>query len=322
MASQERRTAMSAAYGVVAVVLYTCACTLGAVVVAQKPASTFLIVLCCLLAFIGSLTLYMTFAAIRGWWPTGNPHEVPSDPVANINTFHGQLDAMAKILATENAVQKRILARNELPVPWKTSAGIRGENASDLCLSFALMNVPQMIILGKPGAGKTTMATLLAIGLFQLHDSADSNLKRFPVRLSVASWTSMGGTLREWTFTRLGAEYPRLLACLDAISRLGYADALVDEWLIPIYDGFDEIKESERPEFLRMLARDFAGSPLVLTSRVAQYEEAKLIAAPPSCAVEVFMKRVKEGDAWAYLTHVTESPVESWNAVFASPSWN
>jgi hypothetical protein len=319
MASEVRGAAMSVAFGGLAAASFASAGTVGTIVFGQKSPSTPLIALGCFLAFTGLLATYMTFAEVSGWWPTGRSFEGSHDPSMGDNELHKQLVVLRDTLVEENEAQAVVLVgRGELPVPWRISAKNSGKNASDLCEKYVLMDVPQLIILGNAGAGKTTMATLLAKELFQKADSF-TNLGGFPVRVSVASWTSTVGTLQKWTFAELGKQYPLLPPCLDVLSRLGYtAESIFGRLLIPIFDGFDEIKETERVNFLRMLARDFARSPMILTSRIAEYEKAKSVAVPLSCAAEVSMRPVARSHAWEYLKQAAKSPRDSWKAVFGS----
>jgi hypothetical protein len=94
---------------------------------------------------------------------------------------------------------------------------------------------PRLLILGRPGSGKTVLAIELILQLLR----GDSVLappwtagERIPARFSVATWT-VGTGLREWFIQRLMGDY-----ALPS----GIAEALVDRRLVlPVLDGLDEM---------------------------------------------------------------------------------
>jgi hypothetical protein len=87
-----------------------------------------------------------------------------------------------------------------------------------------------LLLLGEPGAGKSTLAAYLAEALMQLHRSQED--EPIPVVLSLSTWTKSSGTvLASWMAGQLHAEYN--------IPRAEADELIADGSLVPILDGLD-----------------------------------------------------------------------------------
>jgi hypothetical protein len=124
----------------------------------------------------------------------------------------------------------------------------------------------QLLVLGEPGAGKTTQLAELAQSL--LVDAGQSLDARVPVVFRLPSWSVAGGPLEEWLADSLVHDYgvsPRLAR-----------HWLETEHLVPLLDRFDELAEPRRQACLEAINqfREAHGQlPLVVCSRVQEYEE-------------------------------------------------
>jgi hypothetical protein len=318
--SQERRNGVSFVFGTFASICAVSFTAIFALAAVQKShlAAYVLVWAGISLAAVAVLTGYLCAASIWSWRPFARLADAVDSTQVELQ-FREQLEKMAAIVAGENGDQVSVLVdRGELPVPWKVTDHDRGADADELCRRFRAMDTQQMVILGAPGAGKTTMAALLVAGLLKMRDPASPEPSSIAVRISVATWTPKSGALRAWIGSRLGEEYPRLLACLDEVSHLGRADSLLGQCLIPVLDGFDELSGALRVKFLRALATDLRGQPVILASRVPEYYAAKSDTGGLLPALEVVMDQVQESDARTYLDRARPTLPADWDAVFAS----
>ncbi|MDQ4032823.1 MAG: NACHT domain-containing protein, partial [Actinomycetota bacterium] len=137
---------------------------------------------------------------------------------------------------------------------------------------FRRMKRKRLIILGKGGAGKTTLAVqLLLVLLATRQGQADEPV---PVLLSLTGWdTSRYERLQEWLADRIAHEYPEL-------STAGYGPQVLKTLteqghILPILDGLDEVTTSEQAKIIAALNRSLtADDQLILTSRTEEFEEA------------------------------------------------
>ncbi|ROP35734.1 NACHT domain-containing protein [Saccharothrix texasensis] len=153
-----------------------------------------------------------------------------------------------------------------LSIRWKRFGGI-GEPrpAEDIAAFYRCQPARRLVILGRPGSGKT----VLAIRLAQQLSRSDDETHQMPVIISLSSWNPDEVRFADWLKERLAATYPSLSA-VDATGRR-IADALVDEnKVLPILDGLDEMWAPRRSAALSALGR-LAPFPFVLTCRTEEY---------------------------------------------------
>jgi hypothetical protein len=122
----------------------------------------------------------------------------------------------------------------------------------------------ELLILGEPGAGKTTMLLQL---VSQLMDNAErDNSHPMPAVFSLASWRNQK-TLAEWMVDELTNSYqlPR---------RLGRA-WIEANCFVPLLDGLDEVEPAYRLECalaINEFCQQHQGVSLLVTTRVHDYQ--------------------------------------------------
>ncbi|HET8661301.1 MAG TPA: NACHT domain-containing protein, partial [Micromonosporaceae bacterium] len=169
----------------------------------------------------------------------------------------------------------------------------------DMVRTLARLPSRQLVVIGAPGAGKSTLAVLLTLGLLARWQPGEP----VPVLLTLASWDPGREHLGTWLARRLAEAYPGL----GTPRRYG-ADAparLVAAGLVrPVLDGLDEMPASLHARAVAALTAAVGRDrPLVLTSRAEEYQSAVRQAGEPLArAAVVEIEPVTAADAADYLT--------------------
>lgn len=120
----------------------------------------------------------------------------------------------------------------------------------------------ELLVMGEPGAGKTTMLLFLMSDLMYYAEQDDGVL--IPVVFSLATW--QGQTLAEWMVEQLSNNYevPRSLSH-------GWIE---DVHLLPLLDGLDEVELSRRPacaEAINDFRQQYPAIRMLVTCRSHDY---------------------------------------------------
>jgi NACHT domain len=157
------------------------------------------------------------------------------------------------------------------PGTWAADAnGLEGRKGE---LAEVLRRIPtgRLVVLGKPGAGKTMLVVRLVLDLLR-----DRPLGApVPFLAPLASWNPSQWELRGWLATQLVAAHPRLAApapggdgsCAEAL--------LAGGLIIPVLDGLDEIPEAVRGVVISQINDALRpGEAVVVTCRTEDYRRA------------------------------------------------
>jgi hypothetical protein len=124
----------------------------------------------------------------------------------------------------------------------------------------------RLAILGRAGAGKTSMALQLTLALLRTRQDEDP----VPALFSISGWDPVVDSLESWLLHRLTTEYVGF-GNTAQFGETAAREIIVDRRIMPILDGLDELPEGHRQaaaHALRRLSDDFS---FVVTSRPAEY---------------------------------------------------
>ena len=151
----------------------------------------------------------------------------------------------------------------------------------------------RLLILGKPGSGKTT--TLLDLAQSLIKRASSNSDEPIPVLVGLSSWATKQQQIPEWLVEELKTKY-------------GVRKDIGKQWLdgqkiLPLFDGLDEVKSDSQKACIESLNRWIgcqteASTPgqLVICSRIEEYEliETQLQMNGAICLTELSEKQIKE----------------------------
>ncbi|MBW5482445.1 NACHT domain-containing protein [Streptomyces bambusae] len=170
----------------------------------------------------------------------------------------------------------------------------------------------QLVVLGRPGAGKSVLALLLAWDLLKAWQPEEP----VPVVLSLSSWRPSVG-LREWMAQRI-----RELGPGHRTGRRRRADGaralLDDNRVMPVLDGLDELPPALHARAVEAIDAAVAeGLPLLVTCRGDEYEQTVRESGHYlTRAAVVELADVEPQDAVTYLQQSTVAGDRRWDGVF------
>ncbi|WP_447004667.1 NACHT domain-containing protein [Saccharothrix isguenensis] len=205
----------------------------------------------------------------------------------------------------------RGLQDNLLDVHWialRSGPGQGGPGHSDAVVR-AFQRNPRMVFLGEPGAGKSTTAMLLTMGLLDRRTDGP-----VPFLLPLSTWDPNAEDVRTWMTRRLYEDHPALRNTELYGSYAG--DLLVEQRRVfPVLDGLEQIPPDRRADALDRINRAFPGAqPLVLTSRTDEFADTGV---PVQGAHVVQLQPLDQEEIAGYLRAASD-PVTAarWEPIF------
>jgi len=282
---------------------------------------------CGMVAAFATLATLAFEIVIRLW---SSPEQLPSAA--------DQADDLARTIQNqwiEEAYARRLRDPGVLPLTWSAthrpvtdhpaavvdSAGdatvrlrLRGHVEGDLekatqhlAMEYRRIASGRLVVLGEPGSGKSVLAILLTLGLLGERTPGAA----VPVLLSAASWDPTLQDMDTWLVHSIAKAYYQ--SQLDIPQRL-----LINNLLLPIVDGLDEILESARRAAVEHISRAVGvHRPVVITCRAREYEDLITGGAPMlRRAPTVEMAPVAADDLIAYFSSIDWPNGTDWAPVF------
>ena len=198
-------------------------------------------------------------------------------------------EALAGLVAAQwrhEATVRGLYAPDPMMVRWRVSRaelvpgdlrrliGLAGANsavnsgdAAKLVRWFRGLRRSRLVILGRPGAGKTSLAIMLLIGLLDGRTDGDP----VPVLFTPAGWDPDTQDFLSWLAGRLAKDYPALRAA-DAYGLTAASDLVSGRCILPVIDGLDEIPAELRAKVISALNQAMSfDCGLILTARTTEY---------------------------------------------------
>lgn len=125
----------------------------------------------------------------------------------------------------------------------------------------------RLLVVGLPGAGKTTLLLQLALELLRRAEGV-SHFQRIPVLLNLATWRTEFKTLDEWLRRILPNELGTSKPLAEKIR--------TNNQLILLFDGLDEVPESDRNSCLEAIGKHgmIDENQYVISTRITEYAAA------------------------------------------------
>jgi NACHT domain len=243
-----------------------------------------------------------------------HPYPLPVSWVAADSSLTDSWDALVRRAGSDPA-------KSRPADTWAGGPEALAGAGGDLVEVLARVPTGRLVVLGEPGAGKTTLMIRLVLDLLARRTDGGP----IPVLVPVASWDPSEQNLRKWLAAQLVIDHPVLANPPAAgIDEATQADALLAAGLIlPILDGIDEMREEYRGLAIDNIDEAlWPGEQLVVTSRTEDYADA----VRPDSGIEVNLGaaavelRPLDADATrSYLSDDAAGPIARarWDPVLA-----
>lgn len=167
---------------------------------------------------------------------------------------------------------RKELKPEEVKRPWDAEIKIGQQSPKSISETTTIYEIfnseeiaGKLLILGKPGTGKTTILLELADYLIKIAEDEPSY--PIPVLFNLSNWKSNKQTIYDWLLSELNSKHG---------VRTGIAEGIInDRKILPMLDGLDEL-DSSRQEFCvqsinQFLKSEYRPQHLVVCSRNEEY---------------------------------------------------
>lgn len=161
----------------------------------------------------------------------------------------------------------------------------RDQPLQSVQIEGALSTFPSMVLLGDPGAGKSTILKYLAVSSAKARtDEKAESPCRLPIILPVAAYAAALTRSGDLSIENYLPDYYReVRGITDDLTAL-FSSALASGKALILLDGLDEVTDLNQRVFIARRVQDFynwhkaRGNQFVITSRIVGYDEAPLSA--------------------------------------------
>ena len=189
--------------------------------------------------------------------------------------------------------------RHQVSRPWDSQLRTASQGTTPLPPGTPIAEVfdrrevgGKLLILGHPGAGKTT--TMLDLAATLIQQANDDPTEPIPVMVSLSSWQNPRQSLTDWLLGELQAKY--------GISKKLGQTWLAAKTLLPLFDGLDELPPQRQEPVVEQIntwLRSGDGPPrLLVCSRLEEYE---LYAAKLALNAAICLHPLTDAQVQAYL---------------------
>ncbi|MET7391891.1 NACHT domain-containing protein [Dactylosporangium sp. NPDC005572] len=181
------------------------------------------------------------------------------------------LDRLRNVVRTEwlDALAFRGISQiDPMPVRYTlkpiTSDEPRAGTLAEMVDVFTSLPMPQMLIVGPAGSGKSVLAASITAALL----AEERDEQRVPVLVSASSWDVATESFHAFVLRVLRGDYPFLRS--DRARGLRVLErSLARGRILPVLDGLDEMSPSQMAKAVVHLSRAaIAGQSMIVTSRV------------------------------------------------------
>jgi hypothetical protein len=194
------------------------------------------------------------------------------------------------------------------PVTRKT---VRSGGRRELFLLYGGLPTGRIVLLGEPGAGKTSAGIMLVLDALEHRLQLPSEKKAqtpIPILLTLSSWEPVSQSLERWVIAKLRETYPFLQ------SRNTVRTLIRNGAISLILDGLDEVPAEARVDILQALSEQGLGRIVILTRKEEMTSAARTRYLAGSLAIE--LEPVSNADAAAYLSRaLNRPPPKNWDAL-------
>jgi len=142
--------------------------------------------------------------------------------------------------------------------PWENTLELPDQTARLLTIDTPIEQVftqessRRLLILGAPGAGKTT--ALLELAQILIEQARTDEQQPIPVIFNLSSWAVAQRALSDWLISELRIKYqiPQEIGTVW----------LQNHWILPLLDGLDEVQASARPACVQAINQFAQGATL------------------------------------------------------------
>ncbi len=249
----------------------------------------------------GPTSLPFLTAERRRYFPTSHPFQRTATEARNRQALLNKVHRFWIQGVLEHSLHGQVLLTlgleersQALALPWNLSYETAKQPSRPLDSSTKVFDVfrrlgegRSLLILGEPGAGKTTTLLTLARDLLEKRLEQES---RIPAIFNLSSWT--GESIEQWLVAELSSKYQ----IPQAIGRVWVSD----QQLLFLLDGLDEVRADRQDSCaaaINQFYRDY-GPEIVVCCRIKDYER---LASRLKFQCALYVRSLTNAQIWQYL---------------------